>query len=85
MFTVSDEAPLLGLKRGSPPKLAVTAPGYVPSGIPATLMVRIAWPRPFVTAVPAGTPFRKNDTVLPAIDALFEDLLKFAVRMASPP
>ena len=84
-FTVSDPAPLLAVNIVSPAKLALTAPGYDPSGIPATLTVRIACPAPFVVAEPTLAPFIEKLTVLPEINPPFDVFCRVADKIASPP
>src|SRR5579859_1477475 len=85
LATVRSPVPLLALNSESPAKLAPIAPGYVPSGRPATLMVKIACPTLLVVAVPAALPFSVKLTVFPLISAPFEVLANVAVRIARPP
>jgi hypothetical protein len=82
---VSDPVPLLAVNSESPAKLALTAPGYDPSGMPATLTVRIACPAPLVVAEPTLTPFTEKVTGLPEINPPLEAFCKVADKIASPP
>ena len=84
-FTVSDPVPLLAVNSESPAKLALTAPGYEPSGMPAILVVKKAWPAPLVTPVPTVVPFTAKVIVFPEIKPPLDVFCNVALRIASPP